>query len=647
MIVATAGHVDHGKTLLVKALTGVDTDRLPEEKKRGLTIDLGFAYLPVAPGKTIGFIDVPGHERFIRNMLCGVAGIDFVLLVIAADDGPMPQTREHLAILDLLGVSRGAIVLTKLDRVAPERVAELSAEISALIAGTTLAGAPVFPVSALSGAGMGELKDHLERIARSFAPRDASGNFRLAVDRCFNLVGAGMVVTGTAISGTLAVGAQVRALMAGVTLRVRSIHAQNKQSESCRAGERCALNLAGTELRHAQITRGEWIVTGGVPAPAQRIDARVRVLAGEKQPLANWTPVHIHLGATDVTGHVAVLEGPGIAPGESGLVQLVLERSIGALNGDKLIVRDQSSWRTIGGGRVIDIFPPARGRAKPERLAYLAAMQGDDDQAALARLLDQGAGGLDLSRFAANRNLTSDEAAALFARVPMHRAATDSGVLGFAPAQWNKLRIAIVDALSAWHRRAPDSVGPAEDRILHGSDLRLAGQAVAAVAAELAREGVIVKSGTSVHLPSHNPRLAAADAALWQKIAPLLERKARLPPLVSEIAEAIGEDGKRIEAALQRASRYGLVLRVSQNRFFLPSVARQLAEIAQELARQSGDGRVTVAAFRDRSGIGRNLSIEVLEFFDRMGFTRRAGEARRVLRPASDVFVDLEHASDI
>ncbi|MDP2707640.1 MAG: selenocysteine-specific translation elongation factor, partial [Burkholderiales bacterium] len=441
MIVATAGHVDHGKTLLIKALTGVDTDRLPEEKKRGLTIDLGFAYLPVAPGKTIGFIDVPGHERFIRNMLCGVAGIDFVLLVIAADDGPMPQTREHLAILDLLGVPSGAIVLTKLDRVAPERVAEITAEISALIAGTTLAGAPVFPVSALTGVGIGELKGHLERIALGFQPRDTSGNFRLAVDRCFNLVGAGMVVTGTSISGTLTAGAQVRALMADVTLRVRSIHAQNTQTESGRAGERCALNLAGTELKHAQITRGEWIVTGEVPAPAQRIDARLRVLAGEKQPLAHWTPVHVHLGATDVTGRAAVLVGPGIAPGESGLVQLVFERPIGALHGDKLIVRDQSSRRTIGGGRVIDVFPPARGRAKPQRLAYLAAMEGDDDQAALAMLLDQAAGGLDLSRFAANRNLTSDEAAALFGRVPMHTTATESGLLGFSPAQWNRLRI--------------------------------------------------------------------------------------------------------------------------------------------------------------------------------------------------------------
>ena len=637
MIVATAGHVDHGKTLLIKALTGVDTDRLPEEKKRGLTINLGFAYLPVGQGRTIGFIDVPGHERFIRNMLCGVVGIDFVLLVVAADDGPMPQTREHLAILDLLGISSGAIVLTKRDRVAPERLTEVSGEIRTLIAGTTLGGVPVFPVSALTGAGMGELKDHLVHIARGFAPRDASGNFRLAVDRCFNLVGTGMVVTGTAISGAVEVGAPVRALVADVALRVRSIHAQNAQSESGRAGERCALNLAGAELKHVQIARGEWIVAGAVSAPARRIDARLRILAGEKQPLAHWMPVHVHLGATDVTGRVAVLEGQEIAPGASGLVQLVLDRPIGALHGDRLIVRDQSSRRTLGGGRVIDIFPPARGRAKPQRLAYLAAMEGDDDRAALAALLDLAEGGLDLSRFVANRNLTADEAAALYGRVAMQSATIESGALGFSPAHWARVRTAIVEALSAWHRRAPDSAGLAEDRILEGSDLRLARQALAAVVARLAREGIIVRSGAGVRLPSHSAQLSAADAALWRKVAPLLEHKTRVPLLVSEIAAALGEDGKKVDAALQRASRYGLVLRVSPNRFFLPSVARHYAEIAQELA--SRDGHVTVIAFRDCSGIGRRLTIEVLEFFDSVKFTRRIGDAREVLRPANEVFV--------
>lgn len=647
MIVATAGHVDHGKTLLVKALTGVDTDRLPEEKKRGLTIDLGFAYLPIGAGQTIGFIDVPGHERFIHNMLCGVAEIDFVLFIVAADDGPMPQTREHLAILDLLGVRDGAVALTKVDRVAPDRVAEVESGIAALLAGTTLADAPIFPVSAITGAGVEELKDRLVRAARKCRPRAANGNFRLAIDRCFSVVGAGLVVTGTAVSGSLAVGDQVKVLLAELPARVRTIHAQNAPSKTGRAGQRCALNLVGADIKNDLIRRGDWIVTGDVPEPARKIDARLRILESEQQALAHWTPVHVHLGAADVTGRVAVLEGSGISPGQSGLVQLVLDRPIGALHGDGLIIRDQSARRTIGGGRVIDIFPPVRGRAKPERLAYIRAMEGEDEEVALASLLEEAANGLDLSKFAANRNLTSDEAARLFERVPMKSIATEADLFGFSPAHWDGLKATILPALAAWHRRAPDTVGPAEDRILYGTSIRLPREAAVAITAELAREGVIIKEGMGVRLPTHRPKLNPADVGSWRKVAPLLDESALHPPTVREIAEATGDDPRKVESLLVRVSRLGLVVRLAQNRFFRPSALRRLGEIAEDLAEESGNGLVTAAAFRDRSAIGRNLTIEVLEFFDRVGLTRRVGDAHEVLRPAADVFGDTRVSSDI
>ncbi len=278
MIVATAGHIDHGKTLLVKALTGVDTDRLPEEKSRGMTIDLGFAYWPLEGGERVGFVDVPGHERFIRNMLAGVSGIDFVLLVVAADDGVMPQTREHAAILDLLGVARGAVALSKIDRVAPERVAAVRAEIAALLADTVLAGAPVFPVSAVSGDGIDALKRALAESARAAPAKDASGNFRLAVDRAFTVTGAGLVVTGAVISGSVALGDTVRATGSERTARVRSIHAQNRAAPLGRAGERCALNLAGSELKLDLVARGDWIVAPDAPGAVARLDARIRIL---------------------------------------------------------------------------------------------------------------------------------------------------------------------------------------------------------------------------------------------------------------------------------------------------------------------------------------------------------------------------------
>ena len=598
MIVATAGHVDHGKTSLVRALTGVDTDRLPEEKRRGLTIDLGFAYLD-----SLGFVDVPGHERFVHNMLAGVAGIDFVLFVVAADDGPMPHTREHLAILDLLGVARGAVALTKIDRVARSRIDEVSAGIGALLAPTRLAGSPVFPVSAVTNEGVASLLHFMKQAANEARGRKAGGNFRLAVDRCFTIAGAGLVVTGTAMSGEVAVGDEVRALLAGANARVRSIHAHNAPAGRGRAGQRLALNLAGLD-GNTRIARGDWIGAGALPPPVVRFDARLRVVL--EQPLKHWTPVHVHLGAADVLGRVAILEEKEIAPGKAALVQLVLDKPVGALRGDGFIVRDQSARRTLGGGTVIDVFPPARGRAKPERLAHLAAMEIDDDDAALEALLGQSPAGVDLARFAANRNLP-----AMSGR-------------RFSDAHWRALRDKALAAIAAWHARSPDTVGPPEDRILEG--LRLPREVIVALADELARDGAIVREALGVRLPSHRVELSPPDMALWKKARQALEDARLRPPPLSELAALLRVDPKKLEGALSRAARQGMVVRVSKNRFFLPAALRQLEDIAR--TEMQAGGTLTAAAFRDRSGIGRNVTIEVLEYFDRIRFTRRVGDAR-------------------
>ena len=589
VIVATAGHVDHGKTSLVKALTGVDTDRLPEEKRRGMTIDLGFAYR-----EDIGLVDVPGHERFIHNMLCGVAGIDFVLLVVAADDGSMPQTREHVAILDLLGVSRGAVVLSKIDRVTPQRADEVRAEVEALLAPTLLAGAPVFPVSSFTRDGVDALLLHLTEAAKSVAQRKLSGNFRLSVDRCFTIAGAGLVVTGTAMSGEVAVGDDVRVLLGGGKARVRSIHAHNAPAQHGRAGHRLALNLAGLEAK-AQIARGDWIVRGEVPPPVYRFDARLRIASG--QALKHWAAVHLHLGAADVLARVAYLD-------DKGLVQLVLERPVGAVRGDGFIVRDPSARRTLGGGRVLDVFPPPRGRAKPARLAHLAAMELDDDAAALDALLAQSPAGVDLARFAANRNLPA------------------ASGWRFSDAHWKALRGQALKHLADWHARFPDAVGPAEDRIAKG----LAREALGALVDELAREGTIVREALGVRLASHRVELSPADLALWKKIEPQLA--ALRPPSLAELAALINTDVRNIDGVLSRAARLGMVVRVSKTRFFLPSFVKRLERMAEDAA---GNGKaITAAAFRDRSGIGRNLAIEVLEYFDRIKFTRRVGDAHLI-----------------
>lgn len=592
MIVATAGHVDHGKTSLVRALTGVDTDRLPEEKRRGMTIDLGFAY-----AKSIGFVDVPGHERFIHNMLAGVAGIDFALLVVAADDGVMPQTREHLAILDLLGIARGVVAITKVDRVPHERVDEVRAEVSALLTPTRLADAPMFALSSTTGEGIDALRGYLDTAAQSIGSRKASGNFRLSVDRCFTIAGAGLVVTGTAWSGEVKAGDEVRVLIDGSNARVRSIHAHSAPAERGRAGQRLALNLTGLKQ---PVPRGDWIVAGNAPPPVMRFDARLK-----SEPLKHWMPVHVHVGAADVLGRVALLD-------DAGLVQLVHEQPVGAAYGDRFIIRDQSARRTLGGGVVIDVFPPPRGRAKPERLACLQAIGNDDHQAALEALLACSPGGVDLARFTANRNLPAM-----------------SG-WRFAPEHWQALRKSALERIAAWHREFPSSGAMPEDRI---------GKAPAQVRAmlvdELARERLIVREGAGLRLATHRVELSGADAKLWDKLRPLLEQGALRPPAIAELATTLGHDVRTLEAALARIANQGLLIRVSKTRFYLPAMVRKLEELALEEARASG--AITAAAFRDRSQIGRNLAIEVLEFFDRIKFTRRAGDRHLLLVRAAEI----------
>ena len=638
MIIATAGHVDHGKTLLVKALTGVDADRLPEEKKRGMTIDLGFAYLPIESRETLGFIDVPGHERFVHNMLAGVAGIDFALFIIAADDGPMPQTREHLAILDLLGVTNGAVALTKVDRVTALRTQEVQEKIASLFSPTSLALSPVFPVSAITGEGVEGLKAHLLEAAGDWRPRKPAGNFRLAVDRCFSISGAGLIVTGTAVAGSLSVGNPVRLLRAGLTLRARMIHAQNAASPLGRAGQRCAINLAGSGLKHELIERGDWVVTGDVPEAVQKFDARLRILKSELRPLAHWTPVHVHLGAADVTGRVAILEGTSIAPGAEAFVQIVLDSPIGALYGDGLIVRDQSAQRTMGGGRVVDIFPPVRGRAKTARLAYLAAMNTDDTASAFSSLLRAAPRGLNLARFAQNRNLTAEEAGQLFVSSSTRSVATPSGIIGFSAENWNRLKTAFVDTLTSLHRRTPAAI-PSEERVLSEAGLRLPKEVAAALPAELTKEGIIVRGASGVRLGTHEAQLSPADAALWKKTQPLLNENILRPPSLHEIAGTLGIDHKKVESFLVRVARLGFLVRVSENRFFPPAGLRRLAQLTEEIA-AANQGSVTGGALRDRTGIGRTLAIEVLEYFDRIKFTRRAGNEHHVIRPAREALGD-------
>ena len=639
MIIATAGHIDHGKTALVQALTGVNTDRLPEEKKRGMSIDLGFAYQPITNGKTLGFVDVPGHERFIRNMLAGVTGIDYAMLIIAADDGPMPQTIEHLAILDLLGVSEGIVALTKIDRVEPERLVEAKGEIENILADTCLEGADILPVSAITGDGVEDVRDHLEAMSELLGERVLIGNFRLAIDRCFTVPGAGLVVTGGVFSGKVTVGDQLILSPQGTNVRVRGIHAQNQESETGVVGQRCAANITGGDLNKTDVHRGDWLLAEKVHDPVPRFDARLRVLPSEGRPLKHWTPVHVHLGAAEVPGRVAMLEEKFIAPGESGLVQIVLDRRIGALRNDGFVIRDQSAQRTIAGGRIIDPFGPARGRAKSDRIAFLAAMSKTDANEVLAQLLAQSPLGVDLAHFSVAWNLTPDDQAALWEIVEMVKVGPDENPIGLSPGHFAALGSTTIDVMQGWHGNNPDRPGPGVDALRRILPNRLPLAVFEGVLRSLVSEKKIMHLGANYCLPGFEPKLASKDAAMWKRVMPALENGYTKPPVVHALAEELSLDHRTLEKFLVRSAKLGLVCQVAKNRFLLPEAVLELGDIVEALG--ANENTFGVVEFRDHSNIGRNLAIEVLEFFDKSGFTWRTGDERKVLKPVSEVFGEL------
>ena len=640
MIIATAGHIDHGKSVLVKALTGIETDRLPEERARGMSIDLGFAYTDLGNGSISGFIDVPGHERFVRNMLAGVSGIDYAILIVAADDGPMPQTEEHLAILDLLGVEAGCIALTKIDRVDPERVEEAKELIQILVDDTTMEGAEIFPVSGITGDGIPALKQHLSAIADEVPDRTGTGNFRLAIDRCFTLSGMGLVVTGTVFSGNAKIGDRMTLTPLGREVRIRGIHAQNEEAETGGAGQRCALNIAAQGLSRANVRRGDWIAAPESHAPTRRFDARIRVLHSEQKPLKNWTPIHLHLAATDVTGRVAVLEGREIAPGESSLVQIVLDEPVGALWGDRLILRDQSARRTVAGGKAIDPFATARGRARPERLATLKALEVPDAVDALHALLEQAPSGVELEPFARSRNLSPAEATELWRGVEMNRIGRPEAPIGVSQARWDTLSEETVTALADWHKAHPGDPGPTEDQLRRRLPVRIAGDLFGAILLGLINGNKIMRDGATLRLPMHRAAMSDNETALWEKVRPMMEEGGLRPPRVREIAEDLSQPPQVIERFLFRAARLGIVHAVAKNRFYPPATMRDMGRLAERLAEKSEDGMFSAADFRDATDIGRNVTIQVLEYFDRSGFTQRVGEGRKIRKPVDEVFGD-------
>ncbi|HEX5638580.1 MAG TPA: selenocysteine-specific translation elongation factor [Burkholderiaceae bacterium] len=628
MLIGTAGHIDHGKTSLIKRLTGRDTDRLPEEIKRGISIELGYAFVP-AGDDVLGFVDVPGHERFVHTMLAGATGIDFALLVVAADDGVMPQTDEHLDILLLLGIEFGAVALTKIDAVSSTRVAEVRAQIGARTRGTPAAAWPVFDVSSVTGDGVDALGEHLLAQASKSAARLANGHFRMAVDRCFTLTGVGTVVTGTVHTGRIDNGASV-ALVPGphgaLTARVRSLHSQDRQAAHGEPGQRCALALVG--LERAEIARGMWVQSPELSAVTERVDAALRLSAREAKPLTTGMTVHLHHGTADAMGRVAVLDGTRVEPGDEALVAITLDRPLAACRGDRFVIRDASARRTIGGGRVLDVTPagtlPRRGRRAPARLRLLASIRDGTPATALQAWLAQHP--VRLPRLADAWNLRADEMGALIEAAGA-RVAAD---MAFAAEHWSRLRGEVLNAVDAAHRREPEMPGVEQQKLRRAVAPALDPEAFGAAIDELLGEAALVRRGAFVALPTHKAELGKEQRVRWERIQPLLIDRKFDPPRVRDVARETGIPEVEVRDLLRTVARVGDVTLVALDHFFVTTAVAQLADIAADLSSLHGAARA--AEFRDRIGTGRKLAIQILEFFDRAGYTHRVRDDHVVRR---------------
>lgn len=628
MIVGTAGHIDHGKSTLVRALTGVDPDRLPEEKKRGISIELGYAFLNVPDSdERIGFVDVPGHEKLVHTMLAGASGIDFALLLVAADDGVMPQTREHLAVLSLLGKTRGAVVLTKMDRVDASQLDAVEQQVRQLLQGSSLQQAPLLRLSAQTGEGVEALRALLWQEAHMQAIHPVAGAptkaFRLAVDRSFTLGGTGTVVTGTIHHGCVHVGDIVTMVPSMQSVRVRSLHAQNQPVQQAHAGQRCAIALAGIDKD--AIHRGDWVVDPAVALPTDRFDATLTLWKDEEKPLRSGTRVQVHLGAASVPGTVALLDVDPLAPGASAKVQIITRTPIGAWHGDRVVLRDASAIRTVAGGQVLDPHGPVRYRRTPQRLAMLEALALPSIAQRLAEVIEINPNGVDVHAFAKSQGI-SDELATSASAL-----ACDDGEARWALATpWLAQSLThTTQVLHSYHEQNPDELGPVNTRLRRLAQPRMPAALWQAVLQRAQQQGMVECKGPYVHLPEHGVRLSATEERVAQKALPHLLHAAAEGAWARDLAKLTGEPEPLLRATLARLARRGELHQVVKDLFYADAIIRKLAHTVRHIA-DAQDGQLQAADFRDATGLGRKRAIQILEYFDRIGLLRRVGDVHKV-----------------
>lgn len=631
LIIGTAGHVDHGKTMLVKALTGVDTDRLKEEKERGISIELGFASLTLPGGRRAGIVDVPGHERFIKNMLAGVGGIDLVLLVIAADEGVMPQTKEHMDIITLLQVKQGVVVLTKIDLVDEEWLALVREEVAGFLKGTALEGAPVVEVSTLTGQGLNELVQAIDRVAAAVRPKPATGQIRLPVDRVFSVTGFGTVVTGTLWSGILKTGDVLEIMPRGITTRVRSLQVHGQKVEEARAGQRVAVNLTGVEVE--DVPRGSVLAAPGSLTPSYRLDVRLLLLP-EARPLKHRARVRLHLGTAEILARITLLDRDELSPGEKALTQLELEEPAVAARGDRFVIRSYSPMHTIGGGSVIDPVARKHRRMREEVIRSLLTREKGTPEELVIQQLDSRpalftaaelARAAGLSEDEAGKTLSSLSAGGKIREIPAEKQSyfVSCRVYG----EWGE---AVRQLLQDYHREFPLREGFPKEELRSRKFPQLSSKQLQFVLAAMEEDGLVKVHAQDVSLPDFTPRPGPAQQQQVDSILKLYREGGYQPPTWSDAARQAGLAEAQRGEVLQYLLRQGMLVRVSDELLFHPV---PLQEIRRSLVAFLQDREeISVGEARDLWQTSRKYALPLLEYFDRERVTRRVGDKRVLVK---------------
>jgi len=631
LVIGTAGHVDHGKTALIHALTGIDTDRLREEKERGISIELGFAYLDLPSGRRAGIVDVPGHERFIKNMLAGVGGIDLVLLVIAGDEGVMPQTREHLEIIQLLEIKRGIVVLTKADLVEPDWLDLVREDISSFLKGTVLEGAPIVVVSSVTRQGLPELVRLIDELAADLPERRESGAARLPIDRVFSITGFGTVVTGTLSGGRLQVGDAVEILPRGLKARVRSLQVHKRKVNEARPGQRVAVNLAGVDV--VDIGRGQVLVSPQAFKPTQRLDVHLELLPGAPRPLKNRARIRFYLGSAEILGRALLLDRDMLEPGGHCYAQLILEEPTVAAKGDRFVVRSYSPMQTIGGGTVIDPYPSRHKRHRQETIESLAILERGTPDEIVAQVLVRRSQALPAEEVAGaaglNPKTVGDALEALVAAGRVETYACEGQNVYIAARVYQDWRERVLQALDEYRRTYPLREGYPKEELRSRKFPGIGVRQFLCFLQDLARRGEIEVLEKSVRLPGAgvlSPLLEARIKALDDIFA----AQGFQPPSFAEAAGSQGISEAEASEYLHYLLREGRLVRLGDDLYLHRRSVEQAKEAIAAFIREKGE--ISVGETRDLLKTSRKFALPLLEYLDQIRFTRRVGDMRKLAK---------------